>query len=97
VYGEASGRVEAGAKEARDRANNAIDALAGRKPPRRWGRLGAAMLAGAALGWVATIVTRQLASRSQMLPLPESLVGEGVIPESSLDPTSADSAAAQRW
>jgi hypothetical protein len=56
----ASDRVGSGAKEARRRANNALDALAGRKPARPWGWLAAFALVGMAVGWVGTMLGRQI-------------------------------------
>jgi hypothetical protein len=64
LYGEASDRVGTGTKEARRRANNAFDALAGRKPRTNWGLLAAIGLVGAAFGWLATTVGKQFASKS---------------------------------
>jgi hypothetical protein len=76
VVDGASDRVGSGASEARRRANAALDALAGRQPRKPWGWLAAAMLVGAAAGWVATNVGKQLVSRPEPLALPETL-GEG--------------------
>jgi hypothetical protein len=61
---DASGRVGAGAKEARRRANAAMDALAGRRPPTPWVLLAIAAGIGAAAGWVATAFGRRIAASS---------------------------------
>jgi hypothetical protein len=57
----AGGRVGSGAKEARRRANNALDALAGKRPRTPWGALAMVAALGAAVGWVATTFGRGLA------------------------------------
>jgi hypothetical protein len=81
MYGEASDRVGSGTKEARRRAGNALDALAGRKPRTNWGLLAAIGLVGAAFGWLVTTVGKQFTSRSpEPLPLsdefPEDISSE---------------------
>jgi ElaB/YqjD/DUF883 family membrane-anchored ribosome-binding protein len=58
---DASGRVGAGAKEARRRANAAMDALAGHRPPTPWVLLAVATGIGAVVGWAATVFGRRLA------------------------------------
>lgn len=73
---EARRRAESGAKEARRRANAAFDALAGRRQPPQWGWLAAATLVGAALGWVATTLGRQVVSKADAVELPDSLADE---------------------
>jgi hypothetical protein len=84
---DASDRVGSGAVEARRRANAALDALAGRRPRGKpWGWLAAATLVGAAFGWVATTVGRQIVGRPEPLPLPDSLE----------DATSPDSLVVER-
>jgi hypothetical protein len=70
---DASDRVGSGTKEARRRANAALDALSGRRQRTPWGWLAAATLVGAAAGWVATTVGRQLLSEPRPLALPDSL------------------------
>jgi hypothetical protein len=71
---DTSSRVGAKAKkttkEARRRANAAYDALAGRRQRTPWGWLAAVGLAGAAIGWVATVFGRQLLPRDQTMDLP---------------------------
>jgi len=62
---DASSRVGSTTKEARRRANSAFDALAGRKPPRPWGWLLGAAVAGAVLGWLGNALGRQARSRSE--------------------------------
>jgi hypothetical protein len=79
AYGDASSRVGTGTKEARVRANNAYDALMGRKRRRTgWQWLAAATVFGAAAGWVATRVARKAAARDESLALPDSLSDEFV-------------------
>ena len=84
----ASDRVGSGTAEARRRANAAMDALAGRPPRKPWGWLAAATLVGAAVGWAAQRVGRQIVGRPEPLPLPDSLadhsrreesIGEGAL------------------
>jgi hypothetical protein len=82
---DASERVGTGAAEARRRANAAMDALAGRKPPTRWGWLAAATLAGAAFGWVLQRLGRKIVGRADPMPLPDSLADDP-IPNSSRVP-----------
>jgi hypothetical protein len=57
---DTSGRVSAGAREARHRANAALDALAGRRPPTPWALLALMAGIGAAVGWAATTFGRRL-------------------------------------
>ncbi len=57
---DASGRVGARAKEARRRANAAMDALAGRRPPTPWVLLAVAAGIGAVTGLVAAAFGRRL-------------------------------------
>jgi len=57
----ASGRVGSGAKEARERANRAFDALAGKRAPAPWGLLALVAAVGAAAGWVVAVFGRRLA------------------------------------
>jgi hypothetical protein len=59
-------RAGTGAKEARRRANRAYDALAGRKPRTPWGLLAVVAVVGAAVGWVATVFSKQLAPRPEL-------------------------------
>lgn len=54
-----SGRVGSGAREAHRRAYAAMDALAGRRPPTRWGWLAAAVALGLAVGAAATTAAGQ--------------------------------------
>ncbi|WP_344080062.1 hypothetical protein [Luedemannella helvata] len=61
-YGE---KVSAGSKEAKRRADAAMNALAGRKPKPRWGWLAGAAALGVALGWLATAVGRQAVTTAQ--------------------------------
>jgi hypothetical protein len=70
---DVSGRVGSAAKEARKRASLAYDALAGRQPARPWGWLAAAALVGAVVGWFGTVFGRQLAARSDVRALEESV------------------------
>jgi len=56
---DASGRVGSGAKEARRRANLALDALAGRRPSTPWGMLALVATLGAVAGWAATAFGRR--------------------------------------
>lgn len=62
---DTSSRVESGAKEARRRANAAIEALAGRRPARPWGLLAGVAFIGVALGWVSAALGRRVVSRTQ--------------------------------
>jgi hypothetical protein len=55
----ASGRVGSGAKEARRRANLALDALAGRRPARPWGTLALVAALGVVAGWAVTAFGRR--------------------------------------
>lgn len=73
IFDDTSHRVGSGAKEARQRANAAFDALAGRRRPTPWGWLAAAALVGAAVGWVATTAGRQFMPNRDALELPDSL------------------------
>lgn len=68
-----SERIGSAAKEARQRASLAYDALAGRKPARPWGWLAAAAIVGVVMGWVSTVFGRQLAARSDVRALEESV------------------------
>lgn len=70
---DASSRVTSGTKEAKRRANRAMDALTGRPDPKPWGWLAAAALAGAALAWVASTLSRGIMPGSDKLELPDSL------------------------
>lgn len=70
---EMSDRVNSAAKEARKRATLAYDALAGRKPTRPWGWLAAAAVVGAVVGWFGTVFGRQMAARSDVRALQESV------------------------
>lgn len=77
LFDDAADRVGAGTKEARRRANNAYDALAGRTPRTPWGTLAAVALVGAAFGWVATVLQRQLAPRrTELTEFPEDVSSE---------------------
>jgi hypothetical protein len=60
IADDASGRVGSGAKEARRRANNALDALAGKRPATPWGMLAVVAALGIAVGWVARAFGRRL-------------------------------------
>jgi hypothetical protein len=60
IYEDTSNRIESGSREAKARAQDAYDALLGRR--RRgtsWGWLVAATAAGMAAGWVATTLGRR--------------------------------------
>ena len=56
---DASGRVGSGAKEARRRANLALDALAGKRPATPWGTLAVVATLGVVAGWVITAFGRR--------------------------------------
>jgi hypothetical protein len=56
---DASGRVGSGAKEARLRANLALDALAGRRPSTPWAKLALFAALGVAAGWAVTTFGRR--------------------------------------
>ncbi|MGE5828965.1 MAG: hypothetical protein ACM30G_11490 [Micromonosporaceae bacterium] len=60
----AQSRVGATADEARWRANAALDALAGHRPPRPWGVIATA----AAIGAVLALVTTEMARRAMARP-----------------------------
>jgi hypothetical protein len=76
----ASDRVGSGTKEARRRANAALDALAGRKPARPWGWLAAFALVGMAVGWLGTLVGRQVISKDHdPLELSDTFADDPVI------------------
>jgi len=57
--GSAASKASAATYEARRRAGGAIDALAGRRPPMRWGRLLGAAAAGLMIGWLAAAGARR--------------------------------------
>ena len=75
-FDDASSRMNSGAKEARKRANAARDALAGKPRPKPWGWLAAAALVGAAIGWVATNLGRNVLGHEDQLTLPDSLADD---------------------
>ena len=62
---EGRSKVSSGSKEARRRADAALDALAGKKPPRRWGWVLGAAAVGVAIGWVATAFGRRAVTAAQ--------------------------------
>ncbi len=66
-------RVGSAAREARRRANDAYDALAGRRPARPWGWFAMAGLVGAVAGWVATVFGRQLVARGDEMAFERSI------------------------
>jgi hypothetical protein len=72
VYGA---KVAGGSKEAKRRVDLAVDALAGKKPPNRWGWLAGAAVLGVALGWVVTTFGRRAvtAAQDQFAAEPEDL------------------------
>ncbi|HEX6872855.1 MAG TPA: hypothetical protein VF163_17295 [Micromonosporaceae bacterium] len=90
LYDESSDRVGDSAKEARRRANLAFDALAGRKPPKPWAALIAATVAGAVIGWFATLFGRRVTAPPRLLTLPDPLVDDDAIlrPPARPTPTS---------
>ncbi len=59
------GKVSAGSKEAKRRADAAMNALAGKKPKPRWGLIAGAAALGVALGWVATAFGRKAVDTAQ--------------------------------
>jgi hypothetical protein len=63
LAGKAGDRVTYVTDEAWQRANNAANALAGRKPSRPWGLILGIGLAGAALGWIAASTARAAVER----------------------------------
>ena len=81
-YDHAADRFDSGRTEAARRANAAYAALSGRRQRTNWGPLAAAILVGAAVGWVATRASRasrasrQAVDRSDPIVLPESLADE---------------------
>jgi len=60
-----SAKVGAGSKEARRRADAALDALAGKRAPVSWGWVAGAAALGVALGWVATAFGRRAVQTAQ--------------------------------
>jgi len=68
-----SDKMGSAAKEARQRAGRAYDALAGRKPARPWGWLAGAAAVGAVVGWLGTVFGRQMAARSDEHALERSV------------------------
>lgn len=62
---QAGDRVSAVTDEARQRANLAYDALAGRRPSLPWAWLVGAGLVGAALAWAATTASRAALARAE--------------------------------
>ncbi|GLY01644.1 MULTISPECIES: hypothetical protein [Actinoplanes] len=63
LAGRTGDRVTSVTDEARVRAIAAADALAGRSPGRPWGLITGAILAGAAIGWVAATTARAALQR----------------------------------
>jgi hypothetical protein len=68
-----SDRVGSATRQARKRAGLAYDALAGRRQTRSWGWLAGAAAVGAVIGWFGTVFGRQLAARSDVRALQESV------------------------
>jgi ElaB/YqjD/DUF883 family membrane-anchored ribosome-binding protein len=62
-------RAGSGAKEARRRANRAMDALAGREPKRPWGSMAIVAVTGAVVGWLAAAFRRQFLPRARRAPV----------------------------
>ncbi len=62
---DASSRVGSGAGEARRRANNALDALAGKRPSTPWGTLALVATLGLVAGWVVTTIGHRWPSTPQ--------------------------------
>jgi hypothetical protein len=62
LAGDAQTKVGTVADEARTRARNALDALAGRTPRRSWGWIALALLGGVAIGWVVAASTPKAVS-----------------------------------
>lgn len=69
---DAQHKVGATAEEARWRANAALDALAGRRPPRPWGAFALAAAIGAVLTFITGALARRALSESQPL-IPDDL------------------------
>jgi ElaB/YqjD/DUF883 family membrane-anchored ribosome-binding protein len=69
---DAQHKVESTAEEARWRANAALDALAGRRPPRPWGAFAIAAAIGAVLSFIAAAVARRALAASEPL-IPDDL------------------------
>jgi len=66
---DAQHKVEATAEEARWRANKALDALSGRRPPRPWGAFAIAAAIGAVLSFITSaILRRTLADSEPFIP-----------------------------
>jgi ElaB/YqjD/DUF883 family membrane-anchored ribosome-binding protein len=62
---DAQHKVEATAEEARWRANAALDALSGRRPPRPWGAFAIAAAIGAVLSFITAAIARRALATSQ--------------------------------
>jgi ElaB/YqjD/DUF883 family membrane-anchored ribosome-binding protein len=75
---EAQSRVGHTADEARWRANAALDALAGRRPPRPWSTIATAAAIGAVLGLITTEVARRALARPDFdVDVPDHLAQAG--------------------
>jgi len=69
IASDAQHKVGATAEEARWRANAALDALVGRRPPRPWGAFAIAAAIGAVLSFIAAAITRRaLADPEPVIP-----------------------------
>src|SRR5262245_21315494 len=70
-----SAKVGAGSREARRRADAALDALAGKKQGPAWGWIAGAAALGVALGWVATVFGRRavVSAQHQLTADPEDV------------------------
>ncbi|GAA1831845.1 hypothetical protein GCM10009682_58000 [Luedemannella flava] len=58
-------KVGAGSREARRRADAALDALSGKRPPVPWGLVAGVAALGVALGWAATVFGRRAVTTAQ--------------------------------
>jgi hypothetical protein len=69
LVGDAGHKVTTTTKEARRRADAALDALAGRKPKakRPWGPLFAVAAAGVVLGWIGAVFGRQAVAQAKAI------------------------------
>ena len=74
LAGDAQDRLGTTADEARWRANAALDALSGHRPPRPWGAFAAAAAIGAVLTYITTALARRAMAEAQShLTIPADL------------------------
>jgi hypothetical protein len=82
--GAAKDKAASAKDEAWSRAGNALDALAGRRPPKSWGWIGVALLGGIAIGWAVAATAPRAISAAKQLAVGE----DDLAPETEPEPTS---------